>query len=60
MVGKRETTAKIATWLTALLDRPVIDLKGLKDEYDSEIHIPARPGSESDAVNGDLISALQR
>ena len=56
--AQRETLSKLVTWLTGMVDRPVINQTGLKGEYDFTL---VWSGSNPDADAGaDFIVAFQQ
>jgi uncharacterized protein (TIGR03435 family) len=55
--GEKQSLSKIVSWLTAVVnDRPVIDLTGLKGDYDFSMTWSPDPDSNL----GDFFSAIQR
>jgi uncharacterized protein (TIGR03435 family) len=55
--GQKQSLSAIVSWLTGVVnDRPVIDLTGLKGDYDFSMTWSPDPGSNI----GDFFSAIQR
>jgi uncharacterized protein (TIGR03435 family) len=57
--GLRQTLSKMVTWLTDVVNEPVIDQTGLKGEYNFSMLWTPNPSQESE-VSVDIFAAVQQ